>query len=99
MADTLFDLVNRDPDTQVRLAAVEALYLFAGDPALRSRIVAAIARQDRAEVQTALVDLIVGLRERRAVEALRRLGQDGKLAPELRGRIASGLARLDASSM
>lgn len=96
LTGTLLTLVDKDPDTQVRLAAVDSLYLAAGDPRLRSRLGAAVLRQDRPEVQVALVDLIVGLREREAVEALRLLGQQGRLAPDVRRRVAAGITQLEA---
>ena len=99
LAESLLTLVEQDPDTQVRLAAVESLYHFSADIGLRSRLGGALTRQDRHEVQLALVDLIVGLRERRAVEALRRLGRDGKLPPDLHRRVVDGLAQLEASQL
>ncbi|MBI3132981.1 MAG: hypothetical protein HYZ13_16825 [Acidobacteria bacterium] len=97
--ETLFSLVERDPDTQVRLAAVEALYLFEGDPRLRSQLGAALSRQDRPEVQVALVDLVVSLRERRALEAMRRLEREGKLSGGQRSRVQAAIAQLDQPPM
>lgn len=81
----------RDPDLQVRLAAVEALYLFGAEPGLASRLETALRAQDHPEVQLALVDLMAALRERRAADALRRLLQDERLGPEVRQRAAQGL--------
>jgi hypothetical protein len=97
--ETLFSLVERDPDTQVRLAAVEALYLFEGDPRLRSQLGAALGRQDRPEVQVALVDLVVSLRERRALDAMRRLEREGKLSGGQRSRVQAAIAQLDQRPM
>jgi hypothetical protein len=91
----LLALVDKDPATSVRLAAVEALYLFGGTPSLRARVGTALARQDRPEVQMALADLIISLRERQALEALRRLAQDGRLDSESRRHVATGLAQLE----
>lgn len=99
LVDTLLDLVDRDPETQVRLAAVESLYLFAGDADLRSRLVEALSRQDRPEVQVALVNLVVGLREKQALEAMRRLGREGRLTPGLKRRIDAGMDGLDRSPL
>ena len=66
--------------------------LCASDPALGQRIAEALPRQTRPEVQLALVDLMVALRERRAAEALRRLLQDARLNPEVRRRAETRLA-------
>jgi len=73
LASTLMDLVDRDPDVQVRLMAVEALYLFDDQPGVRDRLVKSLARQTSPEVQRALVDLIASLREKRATDALKKL--------------------------
>jgi hypothetical protein len=99
LAGPLLALVEKDPDTSVRLAAVEALYLFGGSPSLRPKLGAALARQDRPQVQLALADLIVSLRERQALEALRRLAQDGRLDAEARSHVATGLAQLEGTPL
>jgi len=88
----LLERVRRDEATEVRLAALEALYLCASDPGLPERLEAALAAQERPEVQLALVDLLVALRERRAAEALRRMLDRGVLRPEVRARAEHGLA-------
>lgn len=93
LAGLLLHMVDRDPETQVRLAAVEALYVFAANPDIQARLSEALAHQDRPEVQVALVDLMVGLRERRALESLRNLADQGRLAPATRDRIRAGLQR------
>jgi HEAT repeat protein len=92
LAGALLDRVMRDPSLDVRLSAVEALYLFGSDPSLGGRIAEALPRQDRPQVQLALVDLLVALRERRAAEALRRLLRDDRLGPEVRRRAEAQLA-------
>jgi len=92
MAGALLNRVMQDPSLEVRLSAVEALYLFGSDPALGQRITEALPRQTRPEVQLAMVDLMVALRERRAAEALRHLLQDARLNPEVRRRAETRLA-------
>ena len=88
----LMERVMQDPSVEVRLSAVEALYIFGADPSLGQRIAEALPRQDHPQVQLALVDLMVALRERRAAEALRRLVRDGRLSPEVRLRAEARLA-------
>lgn len=95
LSAALLDLVDRDPETRVRLAAVEALYLFSGDPAVQLRILQAVPRQESAQVQMALVDLLAAQREREAAAALRSLLQGNRLPPSVRQRLKADLARLD----
>ncbi|HLO68978.1 MAG TPA: hypothetical protein VK188_18290 [Holophaga sp.] len=96
LAGTLLALADGDPETSVRLAAVEALYLQAGNPLLRARLAESVARQDRLEVQLAMADLLVALRERQATEALRRLLREGRIRGEARPHIQ---ALLDARAL
>jgi hypothetical protein len=94
LVPALLDLVDQDPNLQVRLSAVEALYLFGDDAALRGRLSAAVSTQKEPAVQMALIDLLVALRERRAAESLRRLLKDGRLNPAVQGRIRQRLSEL-----
>ena len=91
----LLDLVDQDPSLQVRLSAVEALYLFGDEPALRGRLSAAVRAQKEPAVQMALIDLLVALRERKAAESLRRLLKDGQLSPAVQSRIRQRLSELN----
>jgi len=86
LAEALLERVAQDPSTEVRLSAVEALYLFGSEPELALRLETTLQRQERPAVQLALVDLLAALRERRAAEALRRLVREGHLRPEVRRR-------------
>lgn len=92
----LLDLVARDPNQQVRLAAVEALYLFGEETELRTRLGLIIGQQKDPVVQMALIDLMVALREKKAGESLRRLLREGHLVPEVRHRAQQRLAELPA---
>jgi len=94
LAGALLDRIARDSSTAVRLAAVEALYLAAPEGDRDGRVEAALRSQDRPEVQVALVDLLVALRQRRAAEALRSLLAEGRLAPSVRRQAERRLADL-----
>lgn len=87
LAPMLLKLVATDRDLGVRLAAVEALGLWAGAPEFREDLVQAVATQDRPEVQAALVDLLLAQQERQALEALRRLQAEGRLQAPARVRL------------
>jgi len=91
----LLDRVQRDPETQVRLSAVEALYLFGAEPELSRRVEALLPGQERPEVQLALIDLLSALRQQRATEALRRLVREERLSPAVRHRAEQRLGQLN----
>ena len=90
----LLNTLDGDPNVNVRLAAVDALYLFRNDPAVRDGLVAALGRQFSPLVQVALIDLLVEVRERRAVDALRRLIGTGRLAAQVRDHAELGLKQI-----
>ena len=91
----LLDRVQRDPETQVRLSAVEALYLFGTETELSRRVEALLPGQERPEVQLALIDLLSALRQQRATEALRRLVREERLSPAVRHRAEQRLGQLN----
>lgn len=86
-AEALLDLVDGDPDEMVRLAAVDALYLYGRQPDVRVRLAASLAHQSSPRVQLALVDLLAGLRERTALEALRSLLRSPSTSVEVRRKV------------
>jgi hypothetical protein len=91
---TLLETLNRDPNVNVRLAAVDALYLFYDHPEVKEGLLDSLARQTSPLVQLSLINLLVEIRERRAVEALERLIQDEKLNPKVKKRAELGLTQL-----
>jgi len=91
---TLLETLNRDPNVNVRLAAVDALYLFYDHPEVKEGLIHSLAGQTSPLVQLSLVNLLVEIRERRAVEALERLIQDQNLNPKVKKRAELGLTQL-----
>ena len=91
---TLLDTLNHDPNVNVRLAAADALYLFYSRPEVKAGLVDSLARQTSPLVQMSLINLLVEIRERRAVEALRQLVRDEKLNPKVKKRAELGLVQL-----
>ena len=92
--DALLRTLNEDPSVNVRLAAVDALYLFAARNEVREGLVDSLGRQRSPLVQAALIDLLVGVREKRAVEALKVLAANKKLEPRVRLKAETGVKEL-----
>jgi anti-sigma factor RsiW len=90
----LFNALDADPNPNVRLAAVDALYLFRDKPGVRESLVRSLAVQPYPLVQVALIDLLVEVREARAVEALKKLVESGELTPEVKKRAEQGLRQI-----
>jgi HEAT repeat protein len=90
----LLRTLDEDPSLNVRLAAVDALFLFSGQPGVREGIVASLSKQTSPILQVALIDLLVGIRETRAAAALKSLIGSDKSAPEVRKRAELGIKEL-----
>jgi len=73
---TLLNKLNNDPNVNIRLAAIEALYVFSDRPAVRDELIASLSEQTSPLVQISLIYLLVEVREGRSLEALRELLQD-----------------------
>ena len=92
--DALLRTLDGDPSVSVRLAAVDALYIFAGDPAVKDGIIASLAHQESPLVQVALIDLLVDLREKKAVDSLRALLGNKAIEPGVRQKAEKGISQL-----
>jgi hypothetical protein len=90
----LFKAVDTDPNPNVRLAAVDALYLFRDQPGVRESLVKSLAIQSYPLVQVALIDFLVEVREARATDALKQLIAGGELTPEVKARAEEGLKQI-----
>jgi anti-sigma factor RsiW len=90
----LFNALDNDPNPNVRLAAVDALYLFRSKPGVRESLVRSLAVQAYPLVQVALIDFLVEVREARAAEALKRLIEKNELTPEVKKRAEQGLKQI-----
>ncbi|MEW6369176.1 MAG: zf-HC2 domain-containing protein [Acidobacteriota bacterium] len=87
----LLDIVDTDPSVNVRLAAIDALYLFDNEAGVSERLVQSLRTQSSPMVQVALVDLLASWKEARAARALEQLIAEGKLHPAAAARAKANL--------
>jgi anti-sigma factor RsiW len=91
----LLDMLTHDPNVNVRLAVVDALRQFGGQPVVRKGVADALVRQDSPMVQVALIDLVVDLKEKESVDTLRKLTLNEKVDEAVRTRAQKGLEELE----
>ena len=72
----LVNTMNEDENVNVRLAAVQALAQFSDQPGVVNALVQALEVQKEALVQIALINLMVELKEKRALDKLERIIHD-----------------------
>jgi hypothetical protein len=94
LVSALLTMVDRDPNTNVRLSALDALEKFAGDPTVRKALVDSLPRQDSPLVQIALIDALVRIHDRAAAGQLRKLTGDAEANSAVRQRAQWGLDKL-----
>jgi hypothetical protein len=92
--EALLNTLNNDPNINVRLAAVDALYLFYQNPTVKEGLIHSLSLQTSPLVQAALIDLMVSLRERQAIDSLQRLLADEKLNPDVKQKAEQGIKQL-----
>ncbi len=90
----LLNTLNDDPNVNVRLAAVDALYLFSDRPIVRQGLIESLAKQNSPMVLIEIIDLMVEIREKRSINALRQLIQNEKLNAIVKERAEWGIGQL-----
>lgn len=91
VTEALLQTLNNDENVNVRLATLEALYPYAGDPKVRQGLIKSIAHQDSPLVQVALAELMVALQEKRSVEELEEILKKEETPYEVKERIRESI--------
>lgn len=91
VTEALLQTLITDENVNVRLATLEALYPYAGDPKVRQGLIKAIAHQQSPLVQVALAELMVALQEKRSVEELEQILNKDETPYEIKERIRESI--------
>ena len=94
VAQVLLDTLMRDPNVNVRLAAIDALKRFGDREAVRRGTLEALGRQSSPLVQIALIDFAAEVNGAEAADALRRLSSDPNVNETVRARAAAVLQKV-----
>jgi hypothetical protein len=94
LLSALIRTLEHDPNTNVRLAALDALEKFSAEEAVRQAMVNALGNQDSPLVQIALIDALVHLRERAAAGEFRKLSTEADANAAVRQRAQWALQTL-----
>ena len=87
----LLKTLNHDENTNVRLAALEALLPFSNQPKVREGLIESIGRQTSPMVQVALAEVMVALQEKRSVDKLEKLIDSDSTPAEVKETIKENL--------
>ncbi len=90
----LLHAVNHDPSVNVRLAAVDALRKFAGNPSVKGALDQSLVKQESPLVQLALIDFLVDTRDKSAVPSFAALERSPTADKNVKEKAVWGLSQL-----
>jgi HEAT repeat protein len=90
----LVKLMNEDPNSNVRLAALEALSKFIDEAPVRNAILTSLSKQKDPVVQIALIQLLVRMKEKGVVNDLQKIVDDEGTIQAVKDEAYTGILKL-----
>lgn len=94
IVNALIQAMNEDQNTNVRIAALEALGKFHNQPLVRKALIASLGTQKDPLVQIALIRLMVEMKEKNITKQLERISNDAETLPAVKEEAQSGIFKL-----
>jgi hypothetical protein len=94
IVNVLVKTMNEDPNTNVRMAALEALSKFHAEPTVREALVRSLSIQKDPVVQIALIQLMVTIKEKGIMKDLERMTKDKTIMKAVKDEAYSGILKL-----
>ncbi len=93
--DALIETLNTDENTNVRLAAANALFTFQELPKVKSALIASLKVQEDPAVQIALINMMIAFKAKEAKETIQEfLEKEEKMPPPVKEKIREDLKSL-----
>lgn len=92
--NALVRTMNDDPNSNVRLAALDALSNFLEKPSVRKALIESLSKQSDPVVQISLIQLLVKMKERGVVDDLQRIVDDEGTMKAVKDEAYSGIMKL-----
>lgn len=90
----LVKAMNTDPNTNVRLAAVDALGRFHKEPAVKKELISSLSTQSDPLVQIALIQLLVRIKEKAVINQLNEIIESDSSMKEVKDEAYTGILKL-----
>lgn len=94
IADALIHAMNTDENTNVQVAALEALGKFYDQPHIRKALIASLKTQKDPLVQISLIRILVQMKEKSVVKDLERISNDEESLPAVKDEAHAGILKL-----
>ncbi len=92
--NVLVKTMNEDANSNVRLAAMDALGKFSNEPRVRTELISSLSSQKDPVVQIALIQLLVKMKEKSVVKQLEKITKDGATMKAVKDEAYSGILKL-----
>lgn len=90
----LVKTMNEDPNSNVRLAAMDALGKFSHEASVRTALIQSLSTQKDPIVQIALIQLLVKMKEKSVVKQLEQMTKDASTLKAVKDEAYSGILKL-----
>lgn len=90
----LINTLNFDPNVNVRLAACQALTHFAAETEVKEALIQSLAIQTDPNIQISLIEALVAIKEKRAVDQFQQLARNQEVLDVVRLKATEGMNRL-----
>lgn len=90
----LVKTLNSDPNTNVRLAALDALSKFNTEDRVRKSLIESLSTQKDPVIQIALIQLMVKMKEKKVIMQLEKMTKDSKMMKAVKDEAYSGIFKL-----
>lgn len=94
IVDALIVTMNGDDNSNVRLAAIEALSHFVHEPKVKSALIGSLTSQTDPIVQITLIQLMVQLKELEAIKSLQQIIDREESLPAVKDEAHAGIFKL-----
>lgn len=94
IVNILVKTLNNDPNTNVRLAALDALGKFSSEADVRKALIESLSSQKDPVIQIALIQLMVAMKEKSVIKQLERMTTDTRSIQAVKDEAYSGIFKL-----
>jgi hypothetical protein len=94
LVKALVKAMNHDPNSNVRLAALEALSKFIDEPNVKAQLIESLETQNDPVVQISLIQLMVKMKEKSVIKDLQRIVDDHESMEAVKDEAHTGILKL-----
>lgn len=92
--EALFKTLNEDENTNVRMAAANALFVFREEPKVREGLIGAFEKQTDESIQITLINMLIALKDRKAIQPIREFLEEKPIPEKVKQKIEEQLQTL-----